>query len=169
MSMVLDSIRDLLTKNNIPFHESHHEATPTSADSARIRGVSLKIGGKALVLKIGDEFKLLVLSAERRLNTPALVARFNTKKTRFATADELIKLTGLIPGSVPPFGKPILPLDLYLDESITQNEMIAFNAGSLTDSIDMKVEDYLKVANPVEIFSFAIDRSVDVSVFGLIP
>jgi len=152
---VLESIRQTLQQHNIPFHESHHEATPTSADSARIRGVSLKIGGKALVLKIGDQFKLFVLSAERRLNTPALVEKFGTKKTRFATPPELLELTGLVPGSVPPFGRPILPLDLYLDESITQNEMIAFNAGSLTDSIDMKVEDYLKIARPIEIFSFS--------------
>jgi prolyl-tRNA editing enzyme YbaK/EbsC (Cys-tRNA(Pro) deacylase) len=51
-----------------------------------------------------------------------------------------------VPGSVPPFGRPILPFELFVDVSIQQNEKIAFNAGSLTDSIIMRSRDYLTVA-----------------------
>jgi Ala-tRNA(Pro) deacylase len=56
---------------------------------------------------------------------------------------------------VPPFGPPILPLPLYVDEGIQANERIAFNAGSLTDSIVMAVPDYLRLAQPERIFAFA--------------
>ena len=55
---------------------------------------------------------------------------------------------------MPPFGRPILPFDLYVDPSIFANERIAFNAGSLTDSIVMSTADYRRIAQPVE-FSFA--------------
>ncbi len=65
-------------------------------------------------------------------------------------------LTGLVPGSVPPFGNPIINLDLYLDNSILNNNKIAFNAGSLTDSIIMDVKDYLNIAQPI-IFKFSKD------------
>ena len=75
------------------------------------------------------------------------------KKTRFASSEELMNLTGLIPGSVPPFGKPILPFDLYVDPSLLTNTMIAFNAGSITDSIKMSLRDYQDIANP-EVFEF---------------
>ena len=60
---------------------------------------------------------------------------------------------GLVPGSVPPFGRPILPFELYVDESVTQNDRIAFNAGSLTDSVIMATDDYLRLAKPT-IFAF---------------
>lgn len=63
-------------------------------------------------------------------------------------------MTNLVPGSVPPFGSPILPFDLFVDNSIVQNEKIAFNAGSLTDSIIMEVKDYLVVALP-NVFDFS--------------
>ena len=63
-------------------------------------------------------------------------------------------LTGLVPGSVPPFGKPVLDLELYVDNSIVHNEKIAFNAGSLTNSIIMSTKDYLDVAHP-QIFPFS--------------
>jgi prolyl-tRNA editing enzyme YbaK/EbsC (Cys-tRNA(Pro) deacylase) len=113
------------------------------------------IGGKALVIKIEDEFKLFVLSAARQMNSRAMKKHLGVKRTRFATRDELKELTGCVPGCVPPFGEPILPLELYLDNSILKNEKIAFNAGSLTDSIIMKVEDYLRLVNPKEVFDFS--------------
>jgi len=50
---------------------------------------------------------------------------------RFASREELLELTGLVPGSVPPFGRPILPFPLYVDTGIAANDRIAFNAGSL--------------------------------------
>jgi Ala-tRNA(Pro) deacylase len=56
---------------------------------------------------------------------------------------------------VPPFGQPILPFPLFVDSSVFQNERIAFNAGSLTDSIVMAVEDYRRLAS-AEVFRFAL-------------
>ncbi len=70
-------------------------------------------------------------------------------------ADELKELTGLVPGSVPPFGRPILPFDLYLDEALRTNDRIAFNAGSLTDSIILGMSDYLRIAAPNDCFAFS--------------
>jgi prolyl-tRNA editing enzyme YbaK/EbsC (Cys-tRNA(Pro) deacylase) len=49
---------------------------------------------------------------------------------------------------VPPFGEPVLDLPLFVDPSILQNDRVAFNAGSLTDSIVMARADYIGVAKP---------------------
>ncbi len=62
-------------------------------------------------------------------------------------------MTGLESGTVPPFGKPFLPFDHFLDKSITENEEIAFNAGSITDSIVMRVSGYLKLVKTT-VFEF---------------
>lgn len=151
---MLEQIKELLQSNSIEFRELHHEPTQTSQESADIRGEDLSTGGKALVLKIDDSFKLLVLSAARKLNSSAVKKYFGAKKVRFADKEELMELTGLLPGAVPPFGEPILPLELFVDTSIAENEIIAFNAGSHTDSIIMSAADYLKIANPT-IFTFS--------------
>ena len=50
-----------------------------------------------------------------------------------------------MPGSVPPFGQPILPFPLYVDPRFSRIERIAFNAGSLTDSIVMATDDYRRL------------------------
>ena len=72
-----------------------------------------------------------------------------TSKLRFATGEELYNLAGVTKGALPPFGREILPIDLYLDRSILLNEKIAFNAGLLTKSIIILVEDYLEMVSPI--------------------
>lgn len=153
---MLQKIRDFLKENSIDFKEIHHEPTKTSEESAKARGEDIKIGGKALIVKIDDKFNIFVISAAKKLDSSLVRKYFNAKNVRFADINELMELTGLVPGAVPPFGKPILNLDLYVDNSITKNEKIAFNAGSLTDSIIMKVGDYLKISNSI-IFDFSKD------------
>jgi Ala-tRNA(Pro) deacylase len=152
---VYGEIKKLLASHGVQYREVHHEPTRTSAESAKARGEDLAIGGKAILMKVGEEFKLFVLSAAKKLNSQKIKERFGEKKLRFATPEELKDLTGLVPGAVPPFGKPITPFDLYVDVSITTNEKIAFNAGSLTDSIILSCEDYLRVALP-EVLEFAV-------------
>jgi Ala-tRNA(Pro) deacylase len=146
---MFEIIKGWLIAQSIQFEQVHHEPTATSDAAAQARGVDLAMGGKALVLKIDDRFKLCVLSAAKKLDSGALKKHFGAKKLRFADRDELMELTGLVPGSVPPFGRPLIDLELLVDKSILQNRRIAFNAGSLTDSIIMPVKDYLKAANPV--------------------
>jgi prolyl-tRNA editing enzyme YbaK/EbsC (Cys-tRNA(Pro) deacylase) len=149
----LELIRQHLRGQGIEFREVHHAPTYTSEESAKARGEDLRVGGKALLMKTGDVFRLFVLSASLKADSAAIRDKFGVKKIRFATPAELLELTGLVPGSVPPFGPPILPFELYADLSVTANEKIAFNAGSLEDSIILRMEDWLRSARP-EVFCF---------------
>lgn len=144
---VFESICEYLQRHHIPFRTLHHQPTVTSEESANARGEDVKIGGKAIVMKVDGSFKLFVLSAALKIASKKVKQLCNATSVRFASKEELQSLTGLVPGSVPPFGKPFFDLDLYIDVSILQNERIAFNAGSLTDSIIMKTTDYLSVAH----------------------
>ena len=144
----LTAIRLLLDERSVSYREVHHEPTDTSEAAAAARGENLEIGGKAIVMKVGAEFKLFVVSAALKVDSVSIKKRFQAKKLRFATREELFELADLVPGSVPPFGPPITPFELHVDRSIVDNHTIAFNAGSLTDSVIMDVADYLQVAKP---------------------
>ena len=150
----LSLILELLDGEGISYRHISHEPTRTSEDSARARGEALETGGKALLLKAGEGFFVFVLSAALRLDSQAVKKRLGVKSLRFATAEELMELTGLVPGSVPPFGEPVLPFSLYVDESIEANDRIAFNACSLTESLVLSTADYLRVAGG-ETFRFS--------------
>jgi len=152
---ILDTIRERLQSADVAFRELHHEPTYTSEESARVRGEPLRNGGKALLMKVGSDYRLFVLCADDKIDSGAVREHFGVRKMRFATREELLAQTGLVPGSVPPFGHPVLPFELYVEAGVTQNERIAFNAGSLCDSIIMSREDYLRIAQPRDVFSFA--------------
>ena len=146
---VLAAIRARLGEVGADWREVLHAPTRTSAESAVARGEPLEIGAKALVLKLDERFVLLVLSAARQLDSGALRRALGAKKSRFATAQELLDLTGLVPGSVPPFGPPVLDLPLFADRSLAGLERVAFNAGSLTHSMVLARPDWQRAAEPL--------------------
>lgn len=115
----------------------------------------MDIGGKAIVFKVDDTFHLFVLSASLQIRSREIRKHLKAKRTRFATEQELREMTGLVPGCVPPFGSPILPFEVYVDPSVLANDRIAFNAGSLTDSIVMDRRDWERLVRPAGVFPFA--------------
>ena len=152
---ILEKIRAYLTAEGIVFREVEHEPTRTSEESAAARGENLNVGAKALLLQTGDTFRLFVLPADRKLDSGAIRRELGIRKMRFATVDELQQMVGLVPGSVPPFGEPILPFELYADESLgRETDRLAFNAGSLRHSIIMSSSDWETLARPKR-FRFA--------------
>ncbi len=143
-----EKIIALLKENSIPYREVDHDPSPDCISSAQNRNEDLKIGGKSLLLKGKEGFKIFVLSAAKEADSKKIRAILKSQKLRFATQEELFNLAGVVKGALPPFGPPILPFALYLDRSILANDRIAFNAGLLTKSIILTVNDYLKLVNP---------------------
>src|SRR2546423_11338627 len=93
------TIVEWLTRENVTFRHVHHEPTYTSEESAKARGEPMAVGGKALLVKVGDTFRLFVLSAARKFDSAEVKKHFGVKKIRFAEKEELLAPTGLVPGS----------------------------------------------------------------------
>jgi len=152
---ITKQIRNLLNKNDIEFEEIDHEPVITCEESAKARGCSQEIGGKSILFKDKSDFRLFVMSAALQVDSKKVRKILKSSWLRFATNEELWEMAGVEKGALPPFGRDILPVDLYLDESILKNDKIAFNAGMVTKSIIMTVKDYLKLIDPI-ICSFAV-------------
>ena len=145
---VFDDIREMLTKNKAEFETMHHEPVYTSEQAAKVRGTKLRQGAKALIFRAGNEYIMGVVSAEKKIDTSKLEKLSGHKKLELATAKQVEKLTGLKVGSIPPFGK-LFGIKTYVDTSLAKVQVIAFNAGSHTDSIKMKYGDYRRTADAV--------------------
>ncbi len=146
----LNQIRSLFQQHNISFKEWHHAPIRTSEEAAKIRGVDIKLGAKAMVLKVDDQFIMCVLSAAKRLDSNKIRTLLGAKKVRFANPAELMEKTACEPGSVPPFGN-LLGLPLYVDKSLLENEEIDFNVGLVTDSMAISTKDYIKLVPEAQI------------------
>ena len=96
---------------------------------------------------------MFVLPADRRLASKAIRRQLGLRSLRFATAAEAEDLTGLKPGSIPPFGS-LFAIPTYCDRRLAENERINFNAGDHAISINLAYAEYVRVERP-ELGDFA--------------
>ncbi len=127
-------------------HRVHATATTTEALAAA-RGLPVSAGVKALVMKVRKELTVIALRADQAMDNRHVRRVLRAQKLRFARAEELAAL-GLRPGQVPPFGEPVLPLRLVADEAILAGPVVAFTAGTHTDSLIVPTEAWVRAAAP---------------------
>ena len=145
--VVFDEVSQLLSGKSVAFDVLRHAPVFTSEEAARVRGTPLGSGAKALVCKADDRFVMIVLPADRKLSSKAVRKGEGVKSLRFASREEVEQLTGLAPGSIPPFGS-LFGLPTWCDERLSEHTQINFNAGDHAISISMTYSDYLKAGQP---------------------
>lgn len=152
---ISQQIRVLLDSRNIEYEYYEHKEVQTSEQAAAIRGESLEIGAKSLILqgKKTSQRIMVIVPAHLRVDMKK-VAEYhqqshkqspdkfdNTAKFQFANPDDIYNDYGIKVGGVPPFGN-LLKLAVYMDLRLLKNEKVAFNCGLRTASIIMP-SDYL--------------------------
>ena len=137
------------------FLDEHHVEytmmTHSPAYTAQAAAATLHCPGKELaktvVLRAGEDTLLAVLPASYHVSLKKLAAVVG-KTVRLATEQEFI---GLFPdcelGAMPPFGE-LYKLPVCVDESLTADEEIVFNAGTHRDAIRMRYDDFARLAKP---------------------
>jgi Ala-tRNA(Pro) deacylase len=145
---VFERIEELLTRNDADFSVMRHAPVFTSEEAAQVRGAALCSGAKALICKCDSAFVMFILPADKRLASKRLREVGGWRKSRFATREEVAALTGLTPGSIPPFGS-LFGIPTYCDQALAENERINFNAGDHAISVNLLYRDYLRVEQPV--------------------
>ena len=150
---VFQQIEGMLAQHGLGYQVLRHEPVYTSEEAAKIRGTPLGSGAKALICKGEDRFVMFVVPADRKLDSHAVRRAKGWRKLRFATREEVLELTGLAPGSIPPFGS-LFGLPTLCDERLGDNDVINFNAGDHSISVSMRYADYVLAEKP-ELGTFA--------------
>ena len=152
MSFVEQRIKNILADSQIEFEETEHEAVYTSQKAAHVIGLeSEEAGVKSLIFKTKKAEYILVLNpGNQKVDTKKIAQMENTKSLHFASPEDVLEITGIPIGCVPPFGHRT-KLKTYLNEELLTCEYIYFNPGSHTKTIKIKSKDLLKVLeNPIK-------------------
>lgn len=144
---VFERVSELLTAKGISFDVLRHAPVYTSEEAAAVRGTPLASGAKALICKADERFVMIVIPANLKLASKAVRQSEGIKSLRFASREEVEQLTGLAPGSIPPFGS-LFGLPTWCDERLSEHAKINFNAGDHSISISMTYRDYLVAEQP---------------------
>lgn len=145
---IRNEIIRLIKFNDLNFEHLVHEPTPTSEDSARVRGTMPQEGVKALILRGKSSKKNYQLNIPSNLKLDMkAVSDLVGEKCEFENPEVIKERFGLVIGGVPPFGQ-LLNLETFFDEQVLNCKRAAFNCGLQTESIIMNTNDLLKLVQP---------------------
>lgn len=146
---ILTALKRHLDSHRVPFEAMTHRLAYTAQEVAAAQHVPGRDFAKVVVVKAGDRFVMVVLPALRRLDLLKLAAAVPERTARLATEPEFATLFPQCePGAMPPFGN-LFGIDVYVDESLTREELIVFQAGTHTDSVRMRYSDFAALVRPM--------------------
>ena len=145
---VLARLKQYLEENRVKFEVHSHPETFTAQEIAAALHVPGKELAKVVIVKGAKGFLMAVLPASHRIDWEKLKDVANEAEVRLATEAEF---KDLFPdcevGAMPPFGN-LYNLTLYADQSLTDNKWILFQAGNHIDTVKMKYDDFIRLAQP---------------------
>jgi Ala-tRNA(Pro) deacylase len=92
-------------------------------------------------------YAIAVLPANTHIDLPLLADSIGLTELRLATEEELLALFPDVElGAMPPFGN-LYGMPVYLDERLVDEPMIAFNAGTHTDTVHMRTREFMRLTD----------------------
>lgn len=149
--MQLTKIKELLDRGKIKYEIIKHSSAFTAqkvAANAHIPGKEL---AKTVIVKVDGKLAMAVLPSTYKIDFDHLKKILGKEKVRLAYEQEFMdKFPDCEVGAMPPFGN-LYGMDVYVAESLTEDEDIAFNACSHSELIKMKYVDFEKLVKPKRI------------------
>jgi len=132
----VNRIKEIFSKLELHPVYLEHEPVITSQDAARVRGISLKQGIKALLFtNDGKEWAIVCVPADKKVDQRKICSflSWGKKDLRMATHEEVLEKTGCEVGSVPPIGHKE-KIKILVDSGVFDIKESDFNIGLRTHS-----------------------------------
>jgi Ala-tRNA(Pro) deacylase len=146
--MAARRLTELLDRHEVPYVTITHSPAYTAqgiAQSAHIPGGEM---AKTVVVKADGKLVLVVLPASRRIDMDAFREAIGVSDVELATEhDFLTTFTGCELGAMPPFGI-LWDVPVFVSKEMAEHEVIAFNAGTHTELVQMRYDDFERVVKP---------------------
>jgi len=156
--MPLSKVRAFLDEHHIKYVVISHSKAYTAqgiAAIAHIRGQEL---AKTVIVKLDGALAMAVLPASYQVDLLALKKVVGVKDASLASEREFKQhFPDCETGAMPPFGN-LYGIPVYVDETLTRDMEIAFNAGTHFELIRMEYDDFDKLVEP-EVLEFSTRHS----------
>jgi len=141
-------INEYLKDSGVYFSMHEHPPAYTAQEVASEEHVSGNMLAKPVVIRADDRYVMCVLPASYKVDMRKIAKALKAKSVRLADEAEMAKLFPDVEvGSEPPFGK-LYDLITMVDEHLSEDEEIVFQAGSHRHTIRMNYNDYANLAEP---------------------
>ena len=144
-------LKAFLDENKIKYISVQHSSAYTAQEIAAIAHIPGKDLAKTVMIKIDGKLAMAVLPASYKISFSQLKHALGKDSVRLAYEQEFMdKFPDCEVGAMPPFGN-IYGIDVYVADSLAEEEEIAFNACSHIELIKMKFEEFERLVKPKRI------------------
>jgi len=149
MTEIARSLHELLDNSGIEYQILHHERDFVAPNTAAHTHTPGREFAKTVFLQIDGRFAVCVLPATHHVSLRKLARSIQAEDVRLASEHEIAELCPDCEiGAAPPFGN-LYGLPVYASPVLARDEWITFNAGTHSDAVRMRYEDFAKLAQPV--------------------
>jgi Ala-tRNA(Pro) deacylase len=152
--MPVEKLKAFLDLEGVRYVTIRHSNAYTSQEVAASAHISGKEFAKTVMIRIDDKMAMAVLPASHQIDFGLLRDIFRGKTVTLATEEQFSgDFPGCEPGAMPPFGN-LYDMEVFVEEALTADKEIAFNAGSHSEIIRLSYEDFARLVQP-KVFRFS--------------
>lgn len=141
-------VEHYLREQGVEYELQHHPLAYTARGVASSEHLPAQEVAKVVMLVADGRLAMVVLPASHELQLNELAHGLGVERARLA---EELEFGPNFPdcevGAMPPFGN-LYGLPVYMDESLGDDADIVFQAGTHTDTIRIRLMDFMRLANP---------------------
>ena len=146
--MAVNRLKEFLDSNNIKYISSFHSNAYTSQEVAASAHIPGRKIAKTVMVKIDGKMAMAVLSASDKIDFDLIQEAAGASKVELAGEHEFEELFPECNiGAIPPFGN-LYEMQVIVDEKLSEQTEIVFNAGSYTELITLHYEDFKNLVKP---------------------
>jgi len=146
--MPIKKLREFLDSNHVRYVCIGHSRAYTAQEIAASAHIPGKELAKTVMVKLDGNMAMAVLPASHKIDFDLLKMAAGASEVELATEREF---KGMFPecepGAMPPFGN-LYGMSVFVEQTLAEDEEIAFNAGSHTELIRLAYKDFEKLAEP---------------------
>ena len=141
-------LKEFLDSHKVKYVTMTHSAAYTALEIASLAHIHGDEFAKTVIAKIDGTLVMAVLPASYHVDLSLLKAAAKGKKIALASeTDFRDRFPGCETGAMPPFGR-LYGMPVFVDESLTRDKEIAFNAGTHQELIRLSYEDFARLVKP---------------------
>ncbi len=146
--MPIEKLKAYLDSENIKYMIIQHSVAYTAPEIAALAHIPGKELAKTVIIKVDGELAMAVLPASFRIDFDSLKNVLHNKNVEIASEAEFEnQFSDCEIGAMPPFGN-LYNMDVYVAESLAEDDEITFNACSHRELIKMAYKDFENLVQP---------------------
>ena len=146
--MAIRRIKEFLDGNKVKYVVITHSPAYTAQEVAASAHIPGKYLAKTVIVELDGKLAMAVVPADHGVELELLRSAAGAQSAGLADESQFFdRFEGCKLGAMPPLGA-LFGIETYVDRELARQEYISFNAGTHTDVIAMRFNDFRKLAKP---------------------